>query len=350
MTDIGTRLIATIPALGDPANIVTAFTDYHTDIDAKAAILAASNAFTSTNSFSAATTFSAPVTLSTSTATLIFNDGTNIEGRMLASSGVFYIQAGTTSGDTSAELRLTRNGTATTNMSSLKVYADVSAFYGTVFPLQGTALVAPIQFTSGINLTTPVPGTMEYSSGLPFFTNNDTTKRGLLSPKHIYSLTSTRSLSTTAGTISLFGLGLALEANTVYEFELSFAITLTCGTSTNSNVTLSVALPTSSTVSYHALHSSSTTSTSPLQTFATETATPATTASLNFNGTSVPLTAQYRMRGTIRTSSTAGSFIPNLVLANSGGIPSSLVLSAGSYATVNKVGAANANIVTGQWA
>jgi hypothetical protein len=46
-TNIGTNLIATIPALGDSANIVTAFTDYHADIDTGVAILAkATNTFT----------------------------------------------------------------------------------------------------------------------------------------------------------------------------------------------------------------------------------------------------------------------------------------------------------------
>jgi hypothetical protein len=55
------------------------------------------------------------------------------------------------------------------------------------------------------------------------------------------------------------------------------------------------------------------------------------------------------MTGVIRTSS-SGSFSPNLVVVNSSNALTSLTLSAGSYVTVNKVGAANANIVTGAWA
>jgi len=232
MTDIGTRLIAAIPALGDPANIVTAFTNYHTDIDAKAAVLAASNAFTSTNSFSAATTFSAPVTLSTSTATLLFNDGTNIEGRMLASSGVMYIQSGTSSSDTSAELRLTRNGTATTNISSFKVYADSSSFYGTIFPVTGTSSVPPIQFTQGTNITTLVAGTLEYNGSLFFATpkvNNTTAGRAVVNTSYalIPSATVTDSISTTSSTTktsAALGKYIYLAANTAYKVD--FAVRL----------------------------------------------------------------------------------------------------------------------------
>lgn len=225
-------LTVNIPALTDAANIVTAFTDYHTDIAAAIPVLARANAFTSTNSFSAATTFTAPVTLGTSTATLIFNDGTNIEGRILASSGVFYIQAGTTSGDTSAELRLTRNSTATTNMSSFKVYADASAFFGTIFPVTGTSTVPPIQLTAGTNITTLVPGTLEYNGSLFFATpkvNNTTAGRAVVNTSYalIPSATVTDSISTstsTTKTSAALGKYIYLAANTAYKVE--FAVRL----------------------------------------------------------------------------------------------------------------------------
>jgi hypothetical protein len=336
MTDIGIRLVATIPALADTANIVTAFTDYHTDIDAKAAVLAAAN------------TFTAPITMGTSTATLLFNDGTNVEGRMLASSGVMYIQAGTSSSDTSAQLNISRHTTASTNISALNIYANDITLGGSLNLVAGTSSVEPLKFSSGTNLTTPAAGVMEYN-GQFFLTNNTTTKRGVVSPKHIYSLTSTRSLSTSDGSQSLFGVGLSLEANTVYEFDIWFALTSQTSVSGSSTtIQLSLALPTSSTGSYEAAYSASTSSVSASRTFASITATPLTSGTVTYSGTSSTATGQYHMKGIVRTSS-SGTFTPNLVVVNGTNALSSLTLSAGSYATVNKVGAANANIITGDW-
>lgn len=61
-----------------------------------------------------------------------FNDGTNIEGRLTAASGVFYIQAGINSSDTSAVLNISRNSTTTTNISQFNVYANNTLFNGTI--------------------------------------------------------------------------------------------------------------------------------------------------------------------------------------------------------------------------
>jgi hypothetical protein len=331
-------LSGTIPALADPANIVTAFSDYHDSL---------ANTSTGVAVLARANTFTAPITMSAATQ-LLFNDATTTEGRFLASSGVMYIQAGSSSGDTSAELRITRNTTTATNISALKLYADNTTLNGTLNLVAGTASISPLTITSGINLTTDVAGAMEYNGQL-FFTNNTTTKRGLVSPKHVYSLTSTRSLVTTAGSQSLFGVSLALEANTVYEFDLWFALTSqTSASGSSTTIQASLALPTSSTGSYEATYSSGTSSASPTTTFASVTGTPLTSGNVTYSGTSSTATGQYHVKGIIRTSS-SGAFTPNIVIANASNALSSLTLSAGAYVTVNKVGAANANIVTGAW-
>ena len=121
---LANSLTATIPLLGDSANIVTAFQDYHTSISDDVAVLARANTFTS------------PITMGSATQ-LLFNDATGTEGRFLASSGVMYVQAGTSSADTSAELRITRNNTTTTNISALKLYADVISTNGSLFLVAG---------------------------------------------------------------------------------------------------------------------------------------------------------------------------------------------------------------------
>lgn len=338
-TRITNSLSGTIPELADSANIVTAFNSYHDSLantTSGAAVLARAN------------TFAGSITLGSSTATLLFNDGTNVEGRMLASSGVMYIQAGTTNGDTSAQLNIARYGTTSTNISALNLYANDITLGGSLNLVQGTGLVEPLKFTSGTVLSTPVEGVMEYN-GQFFLTNNTTTKRGLVSPKHVYSLTSTRSLSTGAGSQSLFGVSLALEANTVYEFDLWFALTSQTSVSgSNTTISTSLALPTSSTGSYEATYSASTTSTSASRTFSSITGTPLTSGTVTYSGTASTATGQYHLKGIIRTSS-SGSFTPNIVVTNSSNALSSLTLSAGAYVTVNKVGAADANITTGAW-
>jgi hypothetical protein len=403
-------ITVTIPSLGDSANIVTAFTDYHTDLAAAVAVLGRStNTFTgdialnggdittTSSTFNVANTNALTVQIGLAATSLVFGATTGqtaFRNDIVLGAGKRIILEGATN-DTAetvltvadpttdrtitfpdasgnvvldtATQTLTNKTLTTPIISSISNSGTVTLPTGTrtlvardttdtltnktvtgLVLTAGTNSLAPLRLSGTSLLTTDLDGAVEYN-GQFFLTNNTRTKRGVVSPRHVYSLTSTRSLSTTAGTNSIFGASLALEANTVYEFEISFAITLTCGVSTNSNFTLSTALPTSSTVSYHSQHSSGITSTGPLETFATGAAAPATTAALNFSGTSTPLAAQYRMRGIIRTSSTEGDFTPNFVLANSGGVPTSIVLSAGSYVTVNKIGASNANIVTGAW-
>lgn len=63
---------------------------------------------------------------------MLINDTTATEGRIVASSGTFYIQAGQNSSDTTGALVIARNGTASTNISTLNVYADSSTFGGSV--------------------------------------------------------------------------------------------------------------------------------------------------------------------------------------------------------------------------
>lgn len=62
----------------------------------------------------------------------LINDASATEGRIVASSGTFYIQAGQNSSDTTGALVISRNGTASTNISSLNVYADSSTFGGSI--------------------------------------------------------------------------------------------------------------------------------------------------------------------------------------------------------------------------
>lgn len=53
-------------------------------------------------------------------------------------------------------------------------------FTGTVTLPTGTSTTAPLDFSTGVNLTTPNAGTMEYDGVVPYFTDSTTTGRGIL--------------------------------------------------------------------------------------------------------------------------------------------------------------------------
>ena len=335
-------LAGTIPELTDTANIVTAFNAYHDSLantSTGAAVLGRANTFGGASGSSQVIKTASAGSLEVSTVNASKNGVAIIT---TDNAGYPIIFRPFLAGVTKSSSDFYYNGSTDQWVFEVPTWSFL-----VVRP--GTATAVPLAFTSGTNLTTPVAGAMEYNGQL-FFTNNDTTKRGLVSPKHVYSLTSTRSLTTTAGSQSLLGVSLALEANTVYEFDLWFALTAqTSGSGSNSTILTSIALPTSSTGSYEARYSSSTTSTSPTTTFASITGTPLTSGTVTYSGTSSTATGQYHVKGIIRTSS-SGNFTPNIVIANSSNALASLTLSAGAYATVNKIGAANANITTGSWA
>lgn len=206
---------ATVPQLADSANIETAFNAYHDSIASTtsgAAVLSRANTFTNSN------TFTGNLTLGNASANLIFNDGTNIEGQLLATAGVFYVQAGTTSADTSAELRITRRNSSTTNMSALKLYADNTTLFGSLNLVAGTTSIAPIKFTAGTNLTTPVAGVVEYDGKVFYTTPNTTNKRALSPSSYYYSWTGSN--TTIITTSPNFGYpAVTLVANTAYEVE-----------------------------------------------------------------------------------------------------------------------------------
>jgi len=333
---------ATVPQLADSANIETAFNSYHDSIASTttgAAVLNRANTFTANQ---------------TTNSSLILQDSGNTQrGKLLGTSlatGLFF-QAGQTSSDTGATITINRTDTTSTNIASFNIYANNTTLFGGALNLAaGTTSIAPLKFTSGTNLTTATAGVMEYN-GLYFLTNNTTQGRGVVTPKHAYSLSSSRTLSTTTATQSIFGVSLALEANTIYEFDVWFSLTFICSFSgSNSTISLSVALPTNATGTYDSRFSTGTASTSPSNYYATNLAQPLTTSTLTYSGTSVTLTGQYKMSGVIRTAASTGNFTPNISLSNSTNAPSSLSINSGAYVTVRKIGAANATLSTGAWA
>jgi hypothetical protein len=117
---------------------------------------------------------------------------------------------------------------AITNPWALHVAAGASYFGGGAVLGAGTASVAPLDFTAGTLLTTPVEGAMEFD-GTAFYTTDDVTDgRGYLASIHYFRL---------AADVTAFGpaignffgatSGMALDAGVYYEVEAYLYFTKT---------------------------------------------------------------------------------------------------------------------------
>lgn len=357
-TYTSSSLSSTVPALGDSANIVTAFQDYHASIAPLIAVLGRANTFTS------------PITMGSATQ-LLFNDATGTEGRFLASSGVMYVQAGTSSADTSAELRITRNNTTTTNISALKLYADVISTNGSLFLVAGTSSLAPLVLTSGTKLTNPAAGAFEYDGSVIYATpkvNNTTAGRGLLPAQNILVLDSTytQSVSSTGSiqTGEYYALGnktiyLAASQNYLVEMNIMVSSTVTVGAAGGTG-TFAFYLRGPSNTSWtvtgnSAVNTAWTTGSQPVSEFysnAGSSTASKTLHSFSSSGSSQTRYVILQWRGVISTTA-AGLFGPTVYItaASSGGISTSsaVTVQVGSFCKVTPLGSTASAVNIGGW-
>jgi hypothetical protein len=363
-------LIGTIPALGDAANVVTAFTDYHTSL---------ANTSSGAAVLNRANTFTGSITLGTSTATLLFNDGTNVEGRMLASSGVLYIQAGTTNADTSAQLNIARHGTTSTNISALNLYANDITLGGSLNLVAGTTSVEPLKFSSGTNLTTIIAGAVEYDGNVFYATpkvNNTTYGRGLVLTPYLFvessniPLTQSSAVSTGSGggtstdsDVSILFGSQYLAASSTYVIDSLIMVYHNLQTQGSSgtvtaSATLGFTAPSGSTVSFDVIKTAdldtlTTSGTPSSQIYDSGTITIKSVSASDDTGYSI-----FRVRGVVRTSATAGLFNPVINtavvvsndLAGVNAATAQCTLQANSYISVTPVGGTTGDINIGGWA
>lgn len=352
-TYTSSSLSSTIPALGDSANIVTAFQDYHASIAPLIAVLGRANTFTS------------PITMGGATQ-ILFNDATGTEGRFLASSGVMYVQAGANSSDTTAELRVTRNGTTTTNISALKLYADVISTNGALILAAGTSSRAPLELTAGTNLTTPEPGAFEYDGNLIYATpkvNNTTAGRGLIPAQNILTLVAnnTQSVSSASSTITqdfyALNKSIYLAASQAYFVDMSIRVyhNLTYGGSGSGSITFLLKGPTNVSFQFD------TQSQVDMATLAT-----AGTPTFEYlSGLGVSKTIKsglgasdtgysiFKWSGIVYVGTTAGNFGPAFTLSATGSgstYTTQMVVQSGSYCKVIPLGPYSSEINIGGWA
>lgn len=135
----------------------------------------------------------------------------------------------TLQGSTSGQITLQPTAVAGTNTITLPASTGTVMLTsgGTATGLTlaaGTATVPPLKFTTGVNLTTPVAGALEYTSPTIFGTPTGT-ERGLIATAQYYELNSSRTGPTTTSTFSIFGVGCSLSASTRYAYEIYFTAT-----------------------------------------------------------------------------------------------------------------------------
>ena len=98
----------------------------------------------------------------------------------------------------------------------------------TVKPVAGTTTVAPLQFTSGTNLTTATAGAMEYDGINGFFTQQATTGRGVVLAPQLVRLNADRVKATNNTTLEAIfdpaSDAITLTANTLYYFRGTYLV------------------------------------------------------------------------------------------------------------------------------
>ena len=251
--------------------------------------------------------------------------------------GVFYgtdIVAISTGG--TERMRVTNTGVALPTGTSI---GSIAA---------GTASVAPLNFTSGTNLTTATAGAIEYD-GKVFYGTPQGAQRGVIPDSQFYRLDANYVGTASTSAQGIFGstLGVTLSSSTVYAFEMVIVFSKTA-TATAHTFSLGFAgAATLNNILYggvtnpSAIVFASGTSGSP-STFYSNTASATSigsaTASANFSWTT-------QFRGTVSVNA-GGTFIPQYTTSVSVGPYSTL---AGSYILIYPIGSAGL-INVGTWA
>jgi hypothetical protein len=96
----------------------------------------------------------------------------------------------------------------------------------------GNTTVAALTFTSGTNLSTAAPGSIEYD-GKVFYGTAQSTERGVLPTQQLYYLNTGITGGNDTTTRSIFGVGVTLSASTVYLMEGSIYFTRAAGTASH---------------------------------------------------------------------------------------------------------------------
>jgi hypothetical protein len=213
----------------------------------------------------------------------------------------------------------------------------------------GTNSVAPINLTSGTNLTTATAGAVEWDGKVEYFTPQGT-QRGVRPNAQFFRLNADLAGSNGTGAQSTFGVGVTLSSSTVYAFEIFAILFKSAGTTSH---TVSSGFGGTATLNnlFYGGHYTQDNSTYPAgsalagaDAFAFNAA---TSTVMGAATTSAGTYIVMQFNGTVSVNS-GGTFIHQYALSAAPGGAYSTAL--GSYMSIWPIGASGANTSVGAWA
>lgn len=214
----------------------------------------------------------------------------------------------------------------------------------------GTASNAPLNLQSGPLLTTPAAGAVEYDGKVAYITPGG---RGVSPSMLTYRLNADLAGANVSTAQSIFGVGVTLQANTVYAFQSAFTLSKTTGTGSHAiNLAFDGGTATFnnfSTTVLAGLHQTTPPTSNSLVTSSFWYGMQNSTAELTYPSGIAGSTRTFfvNLQGTFSIAN-GGTFIPRYRLSSApGGAYSTL---AGSYIAIWPIGAAGANTSVGPWA
>ena len=210
--------------------------------------------------------------------------------------------------------------------------------------IAGTTSNAPLEFTSGTNLTTAAAGAFEFD-GRIFTSTPVESKRGL-SPSTMfrYNTGTTTIANSTAGQGWLGAVNINVAASTAYKFYGRFRLFRSAGSTSRILRTLFAGTATLTAIDYMV----ASTNTAGNVTAASNLSyvSVATVFSITAASTSTTLNNYVEMNGVVRING-AGTFIPQLSFSANPG--STATIAAGAYFEMTPIGVNNAVINVGHW-
>lgn len=222
---------------------------------------------------------------------------------------------------TAHDLRFVYNSETT---DALTLSVNDATFGKTIKPRTGTATAntAPLQFTSGTNLTAAVAGAVEYDGAAAYFTPDTTIGRGFIPTTQTFRLTSAGT-AIGATIANFFGAtsNIPLVANAFYEIDI-YMLALRGSTAGTATITLNnSAAPTLMFVDYEQ---------SPLAGIAAPPGSVTALTNLNFRGTTTTTTAAYAFTTGTLAASVNHYFRLKLFLQNGTGTSLQIRMTAGT--------------------
>lgn len=211
----------------------------------------------------------------------------------------------------------------------------------------GNTTVAPLTFSSGSLLSTPVAGSMEYNGTTLSFTPVGT-QRGLVPGMQIFSLNTALTGSNATGAQNMLGVGATLSSNTIYRFQILWLPYKTAGTTSHTISTQFGGTATINWISYDARWNAGT-AYGAYNTGGSYQASTSTSAMVITSARSSPAQeyAFVRIFGSVSVN-TGGTFIPQYALSAAPG--GAYISSPGSWMEIYPVGTASSNVSIGTWA